>query len=55
MLCGTEILCISATASDFRHICLPFLDEPHGNSATRQIGVITGSDGRGMKAEEREG
>lgn len=36
------------------NICLPFLDEPHGNCATRQIGVITGSDGRGMKAQERE-
>lgn len=37
------------------HIWLPFLDEPHGKCARRQIGVIAGSDGRGMKASESEG
>lgn len=40
--------CITATASDFSHMCLSFPDEPHVQ--TGQIGAITGSDGRGMKA-----
>lgn len=44
-----ELLSISVTAFDFFHICLPFLDKPHGKCATRQIGVITRSDGRGIK------
>lgn len=40
-------------AAPISHMCLPFLDEPHVR--TRHVGVITGSDGSGMRAGEQEG
>lgn len=51
-----EAFCVSEKASHFLpNICLPFLDGPHAKCETRQIGIITGCDGRGMKAWEKDG